>query len=62
MTNKIDYDYLGKIKEESSLWNKAAEDELKKSPPDYSYYKHINNYAIISLNNDSTPAHFSLSY
>jgi len=39
MTNKIDYDYLGKIKEESSLWNKAAEDELKKSPPDYSYYK-----------------------
>ena len=39
MKNKIDYDYLGKIKEESSLWNKAAEDELKKSPPDYSYYK-----------------------
>ena len=39
MKNKIDYDYLGKIKEESSLWNKAAEDELKKGPPDYSYYK-----------------------
>jgi len=46
MTNKIDYDYLGKIKEESSLWNKAAEDELKKSPPDYSYYKHIKPYLI----------------
>lgn len=39
MTNKMDEDYQGKIKEESSLWNKAAEDELKKSPPDYSYYK-----------------------
>lgn len=39
MTTKTDKDYLGKIKEESSLWDKAAEDELKKSPPDYSYYK-----------------------
>jgi len=62
MKNKIDYDYREKIREESSLWDKAAENELKKGPPDYSYYKYINNYAIISLNNDSTPAHFSLSY
>jgi hypothetical protein len=37
MKNKIDKDYLGKIEEEASLWNKAAENELKKSPPDYSW-------------------------
>ena len=37
MKNKMDKDYLEKIKEESSLWDKAAEDELKKGPPDYSY-------------------------
>lgn len=39
MKNKIDNNYLGKIKEEANLWDKAAEDELKKNPPDYSYYK-----------------------
>ncbi|MBU2473024.1 class I SAM-dependent methyltransferase [Patescibacteria group bacterium] len=39
MKNKIDKDYQENIKKESNLWNKAAEDELKKSPPDYSYYK-----------------------
>jgi len=39
MTNKIDNDYREKIREESSLWDKAAENELKKGPPDYSYYK-----------------------
>jgi len=41
MTNKMDNDYREKIREESSLWDKAAEDELKKGPPDYSYYKYI---------------------
>ena len=39
MTNKMDNDYREKIREESSLWDKAAENELKKGPPDYSYYK-----------------------
>ena len=39
MINKIDNDYREKIREESSLWDKAAENELKKGPPDYSYYK-----------------------
>jgi 2-polyprenyl-3-methyl-5-hydroxy-6-metoxy-1,4-benzoquinol methylase len=60
MKNKIDKDYLGKIKEESNLWNKAAEDELKKSPPDYSYYKktwpyliYRNPFVIKMLNNIS---------
>ncbi len=61
MTNKMDKGYLGKIREESNLWDKTAEDELKKDSPDYSYYRQLNNYAIISLNNDSTPAHFSFS-
>lgn len=46
MKNKMDSDYLGKIKEESRLWDKAAEDELKKGPPDYSYYKQTWPYLI----------------
>lgn len=46
MTNTHGNDYEENIKKESDLWNKAAEDELKKSPPDYSYYKQTWPYLI----------------
>ncbi|MDZ7586627.1 MAG: hypothetical protein U0946_02640, partial [Patescibacteria group bacterium] len=39
MINKVDQKYVKNLKGESDLWDKAAEDELKKGPPDYSYYK-----------------------
>lgn len=38
--------YQKEIKEETNLWNRAAETELKKFPPDYKYYKETLPYKI----------------
>lgn len=38
--------YQNELKEEAQLWNKAAKDELKNYPPDYSYYKDTLPYKI----------------
>lgn len=38
--------YREEIKKEAALWNKTAEDELKKYPPDYTYYKETLSYKI----------------
>lgn len=38
--------YQEEIKKEAALWNKTAEDELKKFSPDYAYYKETLPYKI----------------
>ncbi len=38
--------YREEIKKEEALWNKTAQDELKKHPPNYAYYKETLPYKI----------------
>jgi len=46
MINTLGEKYQQDIKKETNLWNKAAESELKKFPPDYKYYKETLPYKI----------------